>query len=106
MRRRGTALILAACAALSICACATAPTARGLAEPAEPAAASAGSPSAGPKLAPIPWTDEAAAAFEAEVPAMVKKIAKKTMEKKARERGLALIDMAFYQEMKKEQMGG
>lgn len=51
---------------------------------------------------PVEWTDEAAAAFAAEVPKMVQKVARKGAEKKAREKGLHVIDMAFYTELKKE----
>lgn len=51
---------------------------------------------------PVEWTDEAAAAFAAEVPKMVQKVARKGAEKKAREKGLRVIDMAFYTELKKE----
>jgi hypothetical protein len=89
------------CATFLAVSCATAPAAKPAVTPA-PSTASA-APAA--ELQPIAWSDEAKAAFEAEVPAMVKKIARKSMEKKARERGLTLIDMAFYSEIKKEQMG-
>lgn len=51
---------------------------------------------------PVEWTDEAARAFAAEVPKMVQKVARKGAEKKAREKGLHVIDMAFYTELKKE----
>jgi hypothetical protein len=102
MPKRALSAFLAACLALSAIACASAPVSRARPEPSATPAPQA-SPEA--ELAPVAWTDEAKAAFEAEVPAMVKKIARKTMEKKARERGIALIDMAFYLEMKKEQMG-
>lgn len=61
------------------------------------------SPSAEPELNAIAWDEDAWSCFQAEVPKAVQKIAKKAMEKKARERGLKIIDMAFYQEMKKEQ---
>ena len=102
MPKRFLSVSLAACLAFSLIACASAPASRARPEPSATPAPQA-SPEA--ELAPVAWTDEAKAAFEAEVPAMVKKIARKTMEKKARERGIALIDMAFYLEMKKEQMG-
>jgi hypothetical protein len=55
-----------------------------------------------PALAPVAWTPEARAAFEAEVPDMVKKIAAKKLEERAREQGLSVIDLAFYEEAKKE----
>jgi hypothetical protein len=124
MKPRSGALFLSAAAAVLLAgACATAPRgidARAAAATPAPAAspdaasgavpASSAAPETGPAESPpaqaaLTWTEEAKAAFEAEVPAMVKKIARKSMEKKARERGIELIDMAFYNEIKKEQMG-
>jgi hypothetical protein len=68
-------------------------------------------PTTNPSLAVAPlapdavvtWADDAWAAFQAEVPKAVQKIAKKQIEKEARERGIALIGMALYDEIKKEQ---
>lgn len=79
----------------------------------EPAAAPAGTaqPAPGSDVAvqgeagqaEVVWTDEALALFNAEVPKFVQKVARKSMEKKARERGISLIDKTFYLEMKQEQ---
>jgi hypothetical protein len=54
-------------------------------------------------LEPITWTPEAEAKFVAEVPKAVQKIARKGAEKKARAKGITVIDLAFYEELKKEQ---
>jgi hypothetical protein len=126
MKPRPGALFLSAAAAVLLAgACATAPRgldARAAAATPAPAASPAADIASGavpassdaaatvpaespPAQAALTWTDEAKAAFEAEVPAMVKKIARKSMEKKARERGIEVIDIAFYDEIKKEQMG-
>lgn len=111
MRTSASLAIAAGCAVLLFGSCATAPAAKPVATPSASASPNAASPNATPSpsgeasLQPIAWTDDAKAAFEAEVPAMVKKIARKSMEKKARDRGLTVIDMDFYNEIKKEQMG-
>jgi hypothetical protein len=116
------ALILLACCALAVglSSCATAggapdtATAAGAgAAPATDTTAASGAATPATAepgtLAPLPpdavisWTDEALQAFQTEVPKMVQKIARRQMEKQARERGIAVIDMAFYEEIKKEQ---
>lgn len=56
-----------------------------------------------PDDAVVTWTDDALAAFQAEVPKAVQKIAKKQAEKDAREAGLSVIDLAFYEGLKKKQ---
>jgi hypothetical protein len=84
-------------AALGLASCASAP---------QPAAAGTdGAVTAAPLPADtvITWTDEAWAAFQSEVPKAVQKIAKKATEKEARDRGIPVIDMDFYNEIKKEQ---
>lgn len=106
MRTSASLAIAAGCAVLLFGSCATAPAAKPVATPSASASPEATpSPSGEASLQSIAWTDDAKAAFEAEVPAMVKKIARKSMEKKARDRGLTVIDMDFYNEIKKEQMG-
>jgi hypothetical protein len=100
--RAGLALAAAAAAAITLASCASAP------QPAAPRAEVPAQPVPAAEAAPllenavIAWTDEAQAAFTAEVPKMVQKIARTQMEKKARDRGISTIDMEFYIEMKKE----
>ena len=96
MRRILTIGILGAALVIGLASCASTPSA-GSAQNAPATVQSL------PPDAPVAWTDDAWAAFQTEVPKMVQKIAKKQMEKEARERGIALIDMAFYEEIKKEQ---
>jgi hypothetical protein len=101
MRMR-TILAAAGCAAalaLASCASTQGPAA------AQPAGGNAGGgqTAAGAQAAQVAWADDAWAAFQAEVPKAVQKIAKKQMEKEAREKGVALIDMDFYNQVKKEQ---
>ena len=67
-------------------------------------AATAGAAQAGTdQAAQVTWSNDAWAAFQAEVPKAVQKIAKKQMEKEAREQGVSVIDMDFYNKVKKEQ---
>jgi hypothetical protein len=102
MKARLAAIVLVTAMLLGLGACAGAPRAAGGSDNpgSNPAATS---PAPLPPDAVISWTDDAAAAFKAEVPKAVQKIARKQMEKEARERGIALIDMAFYNQIKKEQ---
>jgi hypothetical protein len=89
-------MVLALVATLGLASCATAPA---------PTPDAKGSAAVAP-LAPdavITWADNAWSTFQSEVPKAVQKIAKKQMEKEARDRGIALIDMDFYNEIKKEQ---
>ena len=70
-----------------------------------PAPQTSPEPSATPAVtdastSPVSWTEEALALFQAEVPKMVQKIAKKEMEKQARAQGKTEIDTAFYEEQK------
>jgi len=97
----GPCLLAALCLILAGCAGApaAAPGAQGAASGAQGAAPGAAA------LAPeteVTWSEEALAAFQKEVPKMVQKVAKKETERKAREKGKALIDMALYEEIKKE----
>jgi EmrB/QacA subfamily drug resistance transporter len=97
--RRRKAAVVALAAGLLVAGCATT---RPQAAPAMPATLATPATPATPALAPVAWTPEARAAFEAEVPDMVKKIAAKKLEERAREQGLSVIDLAFYEEAKKE----
>ena len=56
-----------------------------------------------PDDAVVTWTDDAWTAFQAEVPKAVQKVAKKQAEKEARAAGQSVIDMTFYDELKKKQ---
>jgi EmrB/QacA subfamily drug resistance transporter len=88
--RKATAIALvAASAAAGLSSCAAAPRAA-------PAPVQSQQ-----TLAPLAWTDEAAAIFAKEVPLAVQKIARKKMEADARSQGLPTIDLAFYEAEKK-----
>jgi hypothetical protein len=110
LRSTAAALAAGACigAAAFLASCATVPPAAQAAEAAGPAAAPAAAAAASPERAPlaadaaVTWADDALAAFQSEVPRAVQKIARKQMEKTARQRGVSLIDMEFYLGMKRE----
>jgi hypothetical protein len=104
IRRVSCAILIIGTGAL-LASCATQPkSASTSADPAPAAVASGLQPAVSDSSAdyPVEWTDDAAAAFAAEVPKMVQKVARKGAEKKAREKGLHVIDMQFYAELKKE----
>ena len=102
MKRFLAMTVICAAVACGLVSCATTAPAENQAPAQDKAPAEA-------KRAPLPadavitWTDDALQAFTAEVPKAVQKIARRQMEKEARERGIAVIDMAFYEEIKKEQ---
>lgn len=102
-RARACAILIGATCAL-LASCATQPKSAAATQPAAASAPAAPGQTAADASAdyPVEWTDEAAKAFAAEVPKMVQRVARKGAEKKAREKGVHVIDMAFYAELKKE----
>jgi hypothetical protein len=98
IRKAILATTVAAALASGLVGCAGAPAAKNQEPSVEQAAAE---PAV--EQAAVTWADDAWAAFQAEVPKAVQKVAKKQIEKEARERGVSIIDMEFYNEIKKEQ---
>jgi hypothetical protein len=109
MRRQRILAAMGCALALGLASCASAPRAenapagRAAEASAAPAATAEQAAGGSGQAAQITWADDAWAAFQAEVPKAVQKIAKKQMEKEAREKGISVIDMDFYNEVKKEQ---